>query len=241
MAPLAAIALTLPIVTSLRLARLSRPRALTVIRYWLAKSRTRRAIALYSLYIPLALIVSLSCGKRGSNYNYFLEWNLACCFPVALVVVYALRQWSTRKAPVTHTTVLLLLLLFASNGVASLAVLRLGVSPASAAQDTAKTTDFIRHLDGPVYSENMTILMQAHKEIPAEPSIISNLAENGFWDETDFVKRIDAGFFAAIVVTTSLDNRNRYTAGVQAAIERAYTLQYTYGPFRIYVPKSKAA
>lgn len=238
MAPLAAIALMLPIFSGLRIARLPRRRALVVIRHWIAKNRTRRAIGLYSLYILLALAVSLTCGKRGSSYNYFLEWNLACCFPVALVLAFMLRQGSTPGASIATISLLLLLLLFASNGVASLAELMRRMPSDSTPQDTAKVTDLIRHLDGPVYSENMTILMKVHKEIPAEPSIITVLAQNGYWNETDFVKRIDTGSFAAIVVTTSLDNRNRYTEGVQAAVEDAYELKYTYGAFRVYLPKS---
>ena len=238
MAPLAAIALALPVTTVLRVLRKPRARPLMVIRYWLTNSRTRRAAALYSLYILLALAVSLTCGKKGSSYNYFLEWNLACCFPAAFVLVYTLHQWRTRKAPIAQTIVLLLLLLVASSGVESLAELTRRMPPTSIKEDTAKTTDFIRHLDGPVYSENMTILIKAQKEIPAEPAIITGLAQNGSWSEADFVRRIDTGVFSAIVVTTSLDNRNRYTEGVAAAIERAYRLQYTYGSFRIYVPKS---
>jgi len=238
MAPLAAIALTLPIFSGLRIARLSRPCALLVTRHWIAKNRARRAIGLYSLYILLALAVSLTCGKRGSSYNYFLEWNLACCFPVALVLAYLLRRASTRAASIPCVSLLLLLLLFGSNGVASLAELMRRMPPNSTREDTAKVIDLIRHLDGPVYSENMTILMQTHKEIPAEPSIITVLAQNGYWNETDFLKKIDTDSFAAIVVTTSLDNRNRYTEGAQAAITDAYQLKYTYGAFRIYVPKS---
>lgn len=241
MAPLAAIALALPVFAALRIGRLPRPHTLAVTRGWLAQNRTRRAIALYSLYILFALAVSLTCGKRGSNYNYFLEWNLACCFPAALVVIFVLRQGKGRRGLIPHITVLLLVLLYASNGVASFAELLRRKPATSNSDDTAKVTDLIRHLDGTVYSENMTILMQAHKEVPAEPAIITVLAQKAFWSETDFVKRIDTGFFSAIVVTTSLDNRNRYTTGVQAAIEHAYRLQYTYGAYRIYVPKSNHA
>jgi hypothetical protein len=241
MAPLAAIALALSLGVALRVSRIPRPQALTVVRRWIATNRARRAIAMYSLYLPLALAVSLTCGKRGAGYNYFLEWNLACSFPVALVLVYVLRRSNVRKPTIPHIAVLLLPLLVGSKGVASLAQHMRPGPPSTTARDTANVTAYIEHVQGPVYSENMTILMMAHKEIPAEPAIITALAQTGFWDETDFVKRIDSGYFSAIIVTTSLDNHNRYTARVQAAIEGAYQIQDTFGSFRVYVPKSRGA
>jgi hypothetical protein len=238
MSPLAAITLAIPILSGLRLARLPRHRAAAHVRHWLKKNRTRRAVGIYAVYILFAFAVSLTCGKRGSSYNYFLEWNLAGCFPVALALVYILRQWMPRRSPIAQTAVLLLFLLFCSNGVAALAQVMRRSPATSNPQDAVKTLDVIQHLPGAVYSENMTLLMYAHKEIPAEPSIITNLAQNGYWNEADFIHRIETNSFSAIVVTTSLDNRNRYTETVQAAIERSYRLRYTFGLFKIYFPQT---
>ena len=82
--------------------------------------------------------------------------------------------------------------------------------------------------------------MKAGKDIPAEPAIITVLAMQGAWDQNEFVHRIDNGWFGAIIVTTSLENPNRFTPQIKAAIERAYRPACREGEFRIYLPKASS-
>jgi hypothetical protein len=96
---------------------------------------------------------------------------------------------------------------------------------------------FVRAQPGPVYSENMVILMAAGKEIPAEPAIITALARRGQWDESGFIRRIQEGQFSAIILTSSLDNSERFTTGVAGAIDNRYALNRQAGDFRIYQPR----
>lgn len=228
-APLAALALTVPLVFLTRARRLRRS--------WLERSPARRAAALGSLHLLLALAISLTCGKRGSNYNYFLEWNIACCLLVALLLALILPRMRAVRLPVPEAALLLMLLFYASDGVASLAQDLRPHRPSTLEADSAAVVDLIRSLPGPVYSENMTVLVKAGKEVPGEPALITLLAESHTWDESPLVRRVSSRSFSAIVVTTSLDNRNRYTVTLAQAILGAYRLDRTIGGFAIYLPK----
>jgi hypothetical protein len=83
----------------------------------------------------------------------------------------------------------------------------------------------------------MVILMQAGKEVPAEPAIISVLSEDGKWDESGFVQRIRNGWFSAIVIRWSLHNPGRFRDPVVKAVEERYYPINDFYPFTIYLPK----
>jgi hypothetical protein len=97
--------------------------------------------------------------------------------------------------------------------------------------------NFVKQLRGDVYSEDMVILMHAGKEVPAEPAIISVLAEDGKWDESGFVQRIRNGGFSAIVIRWTLHNRGRFRDEVVKAVEERYYPISDFYPFTIYLPK----
>jgi len=236
MAPLAAIALSVPVSMGVRIVRLPRLRRLTVLRSWLEKSWTRRAMAVLSLHLIFALAVSFTCGKRGATYNYFLEWNLAVCVLVGPVILFALRRIGNRTVSALHFVPLVLLLLFSTNGVASLAE-ELRIRELSAhARNSEQVVAWLRGLPGPVYSEDVTAVIRSGKEVVAEPDMITYLAQAGTWDERPFVRQLASGAFSAVIVTSSLDNSNCYSPAVKAAIEKAYTHQRDYGEFKIWLP-----
>ena len=102
---------------------------------------------------------------------------------------------------------------------------------------SVKVVSFIRDLPGPVYSEDMVILMQAGKEIPAEPAIITALAADGKWDESGFVARIRNGEFSAVVIRHSIENRGRFSEAVAKAVEERYYRTDDFAPFKVYLPR----
>jgi hypothetical protein len=237
MVPLAAIAFAVPFSIAARVASWAPLLRRASVRGWLERSPTRRIMALSSLHMLFAFAVSFTSGKKGSNYNYFLEWNLACCVLVGLVTLFVLRGLGTKAISAPQLAILLVLLLFATSGPAALAERLRPTPPSTHGQDSERAMAFLRSLAGPVYSENMTILLRTGKEVPAEPDVITALSQRGRWDEQPFVDQLASGFFSAVIVTTSLDNRNRFSPAVQAAIEKAYTLRYNYGEFHIFLPK----
>jgi hypothetical protein len=100
-----------------------------------------------------------------------------------------------------------------------------------------EVVNFLKQLPDPIYSEDMVVLMQAGKEVPAEPAIITALAMVGKWDETPFVGRLQRGEFNAIVIRHSLQDKSRFTEAVVNAIHEHYYRTDNIGQFQIYLPK----
>jgi hypothetical protein len=84
----------------------------------------------------------------------------------------------------------------------------------------------------------MVLLYRGRKALAAEPAIISVLAEQGQWDDTPFVKRIESGYFGLIVSSRfPLSDRLMFSPGVAAAIERAYEPRERIGSYTLYRPR----
>ena len=152
-------------------------------------------------------------------------------------LVFILVRLRAHHLLLPEASVLLMLLIYASNGVASLAQDLRQRPPSTQQAESAAVVDLIRALPGPVYSENMTVLVQAGKEVPGELALITLLSESKTWDEAPLRNRVASRWFSAIIVTSSLENRNRYTVTMAQAIAGAYRLDRTIGGFAIYLPK----
>ncbi|MGD0500019.1 MAG: hypothetical protein ABSC23_16460 [Bryobacteraceae bacterium] len=200
-------------------------------------SAYRRAVTVLGIYLPAAFIFSFTALKRGSDINYFLEWNLACC-PLAGVLVGAtLYSWRRRRFQPHHAVILALPLL---AGLLAIHLSGFSGQPwKTYSQGSAEALERVRQVKGPVYSEDMTLLYHAHKAVYAEPGIITLLAGRA-WDETPFVNRIRSGFFELIVVKSGLWNREIYTPAVAAAIQSAYDLRGTAGDYQLYYRRGAA-
>jgi hypothetical protein len=83
----------------------------------------------------------------------------------------------------------------------------------------------------------MIVLVQAGKEVPAEPAIITALAADGKWDESEFVARIRNGEFSAVVIRWTLNNRQRFSQAIGQAVEERYYPITDFYPFTVYLPK----
>jgi hypothetical protein len=205
----------------------------------------RRLSVVCSFLLIYAILVSLTSGKNGSNYNYFIEWNLACCPLAALVVFRAVGCWP-RERPWSPSLVMagILPILMVSAGLPE-AILRLHPVDPSAMQREEKSraenyesiVSIIQRAQGPVLSEDMVLLVKAGKEVPAEPAILRELSSVGLWDERPFVKMIEEHRFPIIVVE-DLSNWKRYTPTVARAISGAYSVTREFGTYRIYEPAS---
>ena len=200
------------------------------LRVSVQESPSRRTLVVLGLDLCLALCTSLSYGKLGSGFHYFLEWNFVCCALASLLWVRALARWrSASRYSTAGAAVYLLVLLAALTGfpdslrrVNEVFELTAGerhikqVKRASA----ASVLSILQATPGPVFCENMMLVMKAHKEIPIEPGINCYLAKLGIWDESPFVKMIDTQKFGVIILR-NLDNAF-WTEAMRAAIRDSY-------------------
>lgn len=210
------------------------------VRLALVRSKFERCVIVIALYFWVAAAVTTATiGKLGASDNYFLELDLAACLICGLFLGWLVRRVSFRPRRSYGLLELVIIFTFVAQSAGSIKsidrVTRALSRPAPGYSE--EVVRLIKDLPGPVYSEDMTLLMQAGKEIPAEPAIITALAINKQWDETSFVSRIEQGQFQAIVVRVSLDDRQRFTESVARAVKQRYSLNKKVGPYQIYLPK----
>jgi hypothetical protein len=185
------------------------------LRAELQRSPYRRALFVLGLEIAFALLTSLTYGKMGSGVHYFLEWNLICCPLAGMLLVRTLGGWGdSKRYSIGGTAVILLLFLAALTGlpdslrrIDSMYRLTNGERRIQDAMysSSAEALKVLDQTPGPALSDNMLLLMEAHKEIPIEPGIQTFLGKAGIWDQSGFVEMIASRKFGVIVMRT-LDN-----------------------------------
>lgn len=171
----------------------------------------------------LALTHYVLCGltlvaaaKEGSNANYFIEFLASggVLTGLAAAAWYEAGAWR----PLGYQQAILC--------VAALANPYREMPALERVQDTAAQLAVVRQVqqaDGPVASENMTLVLRAGREVIYEPAIVTHLANSGVWDETPLLTMISHRRFAFII---TIDDRltavSLRTPSVDAAMRAAY-------------------
>jgi hypothetical protein len=184
----------------------------------------------------LALAGTASIGKMGSNYNYFLAWDISICLLCGLFMFRMLAAWNrggnTARITAAACILLLLGLLLPSK------TLLLGLRPWDAygpIPAEVEITREIRQAPGPVFSENLVLLIQAGKPVEAESSTVTYLTLLGRWDERPYVQLFDSQYFS-LLVANDIHFREHYSVAVTSAIERNYVREKQLGEYSIYRP-----
>ena len=210
------------------------------IRLIMTRSDFERCVIIVGVYFLFAAaLAAATISKVGAYDNYYLEMDVAMCLLCGLFVGWLLRRDSfhpSRYHLIQQVVVMALFVIATFNNRANASRLRADYAnpPVDYSPEVVK---FLRTLPGPVYSEDMVVLMQAGKEVPAEPAIITALAMDGKWNESGFVERIRHGEFNAIVIRYSLQNDQRFSKGVVDAIHERYYQTDNIGTFKIYLPR----
>jgi hypothetical protein len=174
----------------------------------------RACTAMLVLYWGVTTLTLSALLKSGGNFNYFYEWLVAGC---ALIGVWL--PLLARRLGQAWLRVALVLLLLTAN------IMPLHINPHLADPATlarhARIVARIAAADKPVASENMTVLMQAGKQVIFEPAIVTELASVGRWDERPLIDMISKRQFA-FMITMSGDPAARRTPAFEAAMRAAY-------------------
>jgi hypothetical protein len=238
MGSMASAALALPVAFMAGL--LVRPKGrLTRFRAAMLRSPSHRFMAIGGLFLVFAVGVSLTAAKSGASQNYMLEWNLAAC-PLAATLFASVLHWWQRQPRLLPTYVAILLSpVLYTHAFGGLQPGAIYEDPdGSRRQAAAAVLERIKRVEGPVYSTDMVLLYRAGKALAAEPAIISVLAEQGQWDDTPFVKRLESGYFDLIVSSRfPLSDRLMFSPAVADAIARAYEPTERIGSYTLYRPR----
>ena len=229
--PVVAASLFLP---ALFLLRTPPARMLPRLRLLLRRSLFTRLLAVATGVLIVATAVTVTAGKQGANYNYFLEMDLACALGAGVFSGWLLQRGVHRAQLALFATIILAL---HCTRVEPRIYTALTAGRDPAPRYAAEVVNVLRNTAGRVYSEDMTVLMEAGKEIEAEPAIISTLALAGKWDEQPFVMSIEGGEMSLIVLSTTLENKDRFTPRVADAIRSRYKLGRKIGQYSLYEPR----
>ena len=199
-----------------------------------------RAVLIGTLNCLLAGVGTVTIGKDGSSYNFFLAWDISLCYLGGFFLFGLLAAWS-RVTRNTHAGFLgmgLMCLLSLLPGSTTLDLLAANSTTKldSQRQEESGLIQLIRATPGPVLSENLLVLDKADREVLIEPATISFLTRAGGWDERPFLRLVNEQYFTLIIVTKLRPN-DRYSPAIASAIEQAYLLVDTIGQYSIYRPR----
>ena len=205
----------------------------------LTRTDFERCVIVVGLYFLFAAIIAAATiSKVGAWYNYYLEMDVVACLLSGLFLGWLLRRDSfpQRRRYALQGVALAMFLIYTFINWETLQHMKANyVNPP--VDDSPALVNFLKQLPEPVYCEDMVALMQAGKEVPAEPAIITTLFRQGKWDERPFVERIQRGEFHAVVIRNSLEDKWRFSEAVVSAIHERYYRSDNIGRFQIYLPK----
>ena len=190
------------------------------------ESALLRALLLLSLHVAISLVLLPVAGaKRGASTNYYLPLLLSLS-PLAGIMVWRLFAAArSSRQPAFAVLCGFSLLILACQPMLNAAPRILSPGYVDNRQTrVAERRDLIavvRGAPGAVYSEDMVLLLQADKEVFAEPAIITVLTDAARWDERPFLDMLARQAFP-LIVARDLDNRDRFTPAVARAIRANY-------------------
>lgn len=154
-------------------------------------------------YLLLATLGALGAGTHGGNHNHFVETLTVATLCAALV---AGRLWAVpRWGPLLGAVLLVLLsvgLLF-ERRIAGTDWLQRDFRVPRAAERAgwAQLAAFVTNDPGPVYSDNVGLLLVANQEVRyTDPFTLSYAATTGQWDQRALVARVERGDFSLIAL-----------------------------------------
>jgi hypothetical protein len=108
-------------------------------------------------------------------------------------------------------------------------------------ENQAEAAEIVADAEGPVLSEDASLLVATGSEEAYEPLMMKYLARSEHWDEAQLTERIRDREFAVIVtwqtVETADPHDGRWTWSQKQAIGQEYHLDRTIGQYRIYRPE----
>lgn len=179
---------------------------------------------MFALYFLVASADLVALGKSGAWSNYLIPWVSSWALLIGWAATEAGKALVERPVRPVLAAALLALLVPQVIAAPSPSGERRLVDPEFRRQ-YAELLGMVERAAKPVFSDDMVLLIEAGREVPWEPAIITELTSKGLFDERKVVALIDAHAFAFMVVGGRPGERwydARYSPAVSAAIERNY-------------------
>lgn len=187
----------------------------------------------FVLYWLLALASLSGIAKAGAAQNYFIEPYVATLLlaTVALGVFVDASATARRLWPV-YVFAAAAVVTFVDRGQNRLPQ---AIRSPERARDFIALDEAVRATEGPILSENMSVLVVNRKRVWAEPFGLVLLAKKGLWDPRTLVEDCRRGMFALIVTETRL----REIPGLSECLDEDYQAWKDLGPYQLFRPKAR--
>ena len=185
-----------------------------------------------------ALISTFTYGKIGSNVNYFLEITAALSLTAGLVLGWRDDDMWQRA--------LIIVLIALQIGIGLAATMSLAVDQRLAArradlEAVRRVEQFLERTDGTVLADEYMGLLNMHgRPLYLQPFEMSQLANDGHWDQQPLLNDIRNQEFSAILIHHFGPfpvHRERWTPEMLDAIDQAYRPSQTMAGTVIYTPQ----
>jgi len=183
--------------------------------------------ALVVPYLVGATLSAATIGKIGSNVNYLLELCAALSLAAGTLTAWV-RERQTVYARWLRAAMLVLLALQVGQLMQStlqgpVSSLKWRLKPVGALGDMER---LIGTAEGPVLADtHMGMLSLQNQPLYIQPFEVTQLAEAGLWDQSDFVASIRDQAFPLILIRHFMEwpvYRERWTSEMMAAINEGY-------------------
>jgi len=188
-----------------------------------------------ALYLPIAAFFTLGAGTHGGNHNHFVETIVVAIFCTALLIGRLVGAQHRTLSWRTLTPSLLLLIALALGNEASFGgtnwLARDFRQPLpTEVEGWRNVAAFVTNDPGPVYADNVGLLLVAGKEVRyTDPFSLSYATRTGQWDDSALVARVERGEFSLIALRYDLfapdvagGGASDLTPGLYTAIRAQY-------------------
>jgi hypothetical protein len=198
------------------------------------------------VYLVTAFLVSLTIGKVASEVNYLIEFmGVVCiCVGIALAEGFAggrLPAASPSLASSLSAVFLPCLLLIPMSGLLRRPAIEwVEIPSVHEQQEMAQLVEIIRNADGPVLSQNLTLLFLAGKPVEFQPCDLAHMAYQGEWNQSGFVARIEGRQYQLVILhidVTRQSDWEGFTPSMLAAIRGHYVAAQSLAGYWIYKPQ----
>lgn len=176
---------------------------IAALRHWSALRASRELLA--ALYLLLALFFALGAGTHGGNHNHFVETIVVVILCLAVVVGW-LYERQIRSVLALAGALLLLAISVGLGAEAQIAssnwLARDFRQPLPQEREGwANVAAYVTNDPGPVYSDNVGLLLVAGKEVRyTDPFSLAYATRTGQWDDRELVARVERGEFSLIAL-----------------------------------------
>ncbi|PIR32035.1 MAG: hypothetical protein COV36_05600 [Alphaproteobacteria bacterium CG11_big_fil_rev_8_21_14_0_20_44_7] len=191
-----------------------------------------------SLFWIFALIMSLSIGKFGANYNYYLEFITVNSLVFGLALAWFLQNINDKRYIAVNMLIILTLFVQLILSVTDINrpwhVQKQGLLEKIA--DSEIIIPNLQKIKGEIVADNMVLLYNADRRLYFQPIMMTHMHEIGAWDESAMIADIENKRLGGFVFN-DFNCDERYSREFMRAVKENYKQTLSTPHYKLYERK----